>query len=316
MNTGLVLSGGIAKGAYQIGVLQTIQQYLPYDFFSHVSASSVGVLNAYAYLTDQLDAAEEIWKNQRYTGMVGFVRSFVKDSYLDTLMSTIRPKPFTHPCDFYISALSVSSLHLSYINIRDVSPENVWDYLKAGVALPPFRSPIKIQGERYVDGAMVDNIPVYPLVSHKPDLVLVQYFDRDNIAFESEDFSSCIIRLAFEEGKVLHDSFAFDRDSICKMIEIGRKATTDLIREYRLDSFDSLDEVSERIRNKAPVKQTLRITGDMLVNNLNIVARKLIRYSVMKHESPKPDGNPIVVVGKDTDHSIPKDEEGSHGDHV
>ena len=295
MNIGLVLSGGIAKGAYQIGVLQVFKQYLPYDFFSHVSASSIGVLNAYAYLTDQLDAAEEIWKSQNYTGMIGFVRSFVKDSYIDSLISKVQPKPLNHACNFYISALSLSTLHLSYINVKDVEPSEMWSYLKAGVALPPFRAPIKIHNERFVDGAMVDNIPVYPLVSHKPELVIVQYFDRESIVFESEDFSSHIIRLTFEEGKILHDSFAFDRQSICEMIEIGKTAAIQLIKEYQLDSFEAIADVYKHM-NKAPVKQAIRITGDMLVNNLNIVAKKLIRYSVMKDEGQLNKDNRIVII--------------------
>lgn len=296
MDVGLVLSGGIAKGAYQVGVLQVFRQCLPSDFFSHISASSVGVLNAYAYLTDQLEAAEEIWKNQKYTGMLGFIRSFVKDSYLDTLMSKIQPRPIGHACDFYISALSLSNFRLSYINVKNVAPDDMWTYLKAGVALPPFRAPVKIRGERFVDGAMIDNIPVYPLVAHQPDLTVVQYFDREDIVFENEAFNSRVIRLAFEEGKILHDSFAFDRQSVCEMIDVGKQTALRIIREYRLDDFDSLDDLYSRIRENTPAKQTMRITGDMLVNNFNVVAKKLIKYSVMKDEEQLPDSGKIVTV--------------------
>lgn len=294
MKAGLVLSGGIAKGAYQIGVLKVFSKYLPRDFFSHISASSIGVLNAYAYLTDQLNEAEEIWKNQNYSGMLGFIRSFMKDSYLDTLMSRIKAKPLNHPCDFYISALSISSMRLSYINVKDIAVEEMWNYLKAGVSLPPFRAPVKIKNDQYVDGAMVDNIPVYPLISHAPNLTIVQYFDNKDISFENEEFNDHVIQLTFTEEKIIHDSFAFDNASVCKMIDLGEKKALKMIKEYQLDNYETLDDIYKHI-NRTQTKHTVRVTGDMLVNNLNIVAKKLIKYSVVKNEELQGGNAPLVI---------------------
>ena len=62
MRIGLVLSGGMAKGAYQVGVLKAISEYILPQNFSYISSSSVGVLNSYAFVAGTLDKAEDTWK--------------------------------------------------------------------------------------------------------------------------------------------------------------------------------------------------------------------------------------------------------------
>ena len=64
MNIGLVLSGGMGKGAYQIGALRALNEFIPLKEIKYISCASVGVLNGYAYATDNLDVAEDIWKNK------------------------------------------------------------------------------------------------------------------------------------------------------------------------------------------------------------------------------------------------------------
>ena len=60
-NFGLVLCGGGAKGAYQIGALKAIAEY---DIsFNGFSGSSIGALNEVFYYTNSLDNLIEIWKD-------------------------------------------------------------------------------------------------------------------------------------------------------------------------------------------------------------------------------------------------------------
>lgn len=63
MRIGLVLSGRMGKGAYQIGALAAINEFFDPTDFKYVSAASIGVLNTYAYLTNNLSQASNIWKS-------------------------------------------------------------------------------------------------------------------------------------------------------------------------------------------------------------------------------------------------------------
>nr|WP_256440321.1 patatin-like phospholipase family protein [Sedimentibacter sp. zth1] len=62
-NYGLVLGGGGAKGAYQIGVLHALSHYEIYNEITAISGTSIGALNM--VLTQQLSTFEaiDIWKN-------------------------------------------------------------------------------------------------------------------------------------------------------------------------------------------------------------------------------------------------------------
>ena len=60
MNIGLVLSGGMAKGAYQIGALKALNNFVPLEEIKYISAASVGVLNGYAYATNNIENADTL----------------------------------------------------------------------------------------------------------------------------------------------------------------------------------------------------------------------------------------------------------------
>ncbi|MCL2415580.1 MAG: patatin-like phospholipase family protein, partial [Defluviitaleaceae bacterium] len=84
---GIVLSGGFAKGAYQIGILKAIREFFTHDQFSCISASSVGALNAYAFMVDKIGFAEDIWKNIDFKGFRKFLSIYVGSSYIDDAIS-------------------------------------------------------------------------------------------------------------------------------------------------------------------------------------------------------------------------------------
>ena len=60
MKIGLILSGGIAKGAYQVGVLRAVEEFFSLDEISYISAASVGALNAAAYAAGETKTADTI----------------------------------------------------------------------------------------------------------------------------------------------------------------------------------------------------------------------------------------------------------------
>jgi len=286
---GLVLSGGIAKGAYHIGILKAFREQLPRDFFCSISASSVGVLNGYAYLTDQLDAAENIWRTLNFNGPLGFARSFSKASYVDSLLKCFVTEGRPINGDFFVVSLSVPAMQLAYTNLRNVPLDKQSQYLTAGIALPPFRKPVLIDGTHHIDGAMVDNIPTLPLMRQNLDLVIVVYFDKQNFTFETPEFNSKVIRINFMDRSLLHDSFAFDENSVADMIERGHAAALEMIETFSLRNLPPIEWIYQKIEqmSRKAAAPTLRITGDILVNGLNSISKKLVQYRIIDYEAVK-----------------------------
>ena len=60
----LVLSGGGAKGAYQIGVWKALDEYHVSERISVVSGTSVGSLNAALFAAGDYEAARNLWNNE------------------------------------------------------------------------------------------------------------------------------------------------------------------------------------------------------------------------------------------------------------
>ena len=60
MRVGIVLAGGGAKGAYQVGVLKALEEFRIMPFVTDISGTSVGALNALAY-TQGYRQAQKTW---------------------------------------------------------------------------------------------------------------------------------------------------------------------------------------------------------------------------------------------------------------
>jgi len=63
-NFGLVLSGGGAKGAYQVGVWKALEDYGISNQITVISGTSVGALNAALFACSDLGEAEKLWREE------------------------------------------------------------------------------------------------------------------------------------------------------------------------------------------------------------------------------------------------------------
>ena len=69
---GLVLNGGGAKGAYQIGAWAALRQLELYEEITAVSGTSVGALNALLISQDDFDKAINVWKTIKQEDITPF----------------------------------------------------------------------------------------------------------------------------------------------------------------------------------------------------------------------------------------------------
>ena len=79
MNIGLVLSGGMAKGALQLSALYALSEFIPLEEIKYVCCASVGALNGYAYMTNKLERAKQMWSelcnSSKKMGLTQFLKS-------------------------------------------------------------------------------------------------------------------------------------------------------------------------------------------------------------------------------------------------
>lgn len=185
--TALVLGGGGAKGAYQIGAARALDALG--IGYCHAYGTSIGALNAAMLAQDDLDAAVSLWETLRLSDVVSpesialaeeaeamfsrpdklldFITRNAQKKGLDAkpLFSIVREaidekKLRASSMDFGLTATRFPSLSLVEKHLTDMTPGSVCDWLEASAACYPAIPMKQLDGERYLDGGFSDNVPV------------------------------------------------------------------------------------------------------------------------------------------------------------
>lgn len=274
---GIVLSGGLAKGAYQIGVLKAVEELVSRDAITMISASSVGALNAYAFMNGQLGEAESIWREMNFKTTTSFIRNVLHGPFLDECLGKIPLTDKFYSTEFYVTLLNTTQRKVDYINLQNLSPELCKRFARASVALPPFNKPMQVLNHSYFDGAIVDNIPISPFIGKNVDCIICIYFDDYNYKFENEDIDGKTIKINQQSDMFMKNVFLFKHEYIEKMIEDGYQYGKSVLSRFFTDgklSLSYLNDIKEF--NDDNEHKKWYITCEAVTKNLNKVTKKFL----------------------------------------
>lgn len=171
----LVLSGGGAKGAYQVGVLRRwlVEEERQYDIFCGIS---VGALNSAALAqvpkNDPVGAYKKlsgIWdrvENRKIRGwwFGWYLAALWKPSVYD---STPLEKWVAEELDPELIRTSGQKLRVGSTSwdtgnyhVADETSDNLRDWVVASASFPAFFKPVKIHGEEWTDGGVRNVTPL------------------------------------------------------------------------------------------------------------------------------------------------------------
>lgn len=178
----VVLSGGGAKGGYQIGAWQALREL---DFSPDIiTGTSVGSFNGALMVSDKYDEALDLWQN---IGMDCVFSQFAEkiednkqESYLMRLTKEALLKggaDFTPLQNRIINLVDEDAIRKSGIDfgivtttlpyikevrlfVDEMPQGQVTDYILASAAAFPLVRSHRIQGMKYIDGGYSDNMPV------------------------------------------------------------------------------------------------------------------------------------------------------------
>ena len=281
---GLLLSGGISKGAYQIGALEALNEYFGPGDFCCISAASIGVLNTYSFVTGELEHAKALWNSINPGGENTHLPSMLRSDFLQKSISGIvKSEPLSMP--FYMPLWNIKKGAVLYADISRFAPGMAYTYMRAGVAMPIYNRGVEIGGATYYDGGLIDNIPIYPISSYDMDYVICMYFDKCNYLFENYDFDKKVIKINFPSDRSILDSFRFNHAMITRMMIEGKACAKRVLDTVFARGIDDVEEIKRRIRilnarNKQ--EQKPRITGDVVVNNLDKFMLKYAKRKIVR----------------------------------
>ena len=238
---GIVLSGGGAKGAFEVGVLKVLLDKINKngDVLHSISGTSIGALNAAFVASGQFSDLERIWlmwdekncpliQTEWYGNWLSmFIRGYMYNS-----------EPLR---DFFIKNLNVGALMESpvkYLNtsvrlgdgelrlggnvFQKTNPDLAIKEIMASMAFIPGTESVTIDGVEYVDGGFRDTVPVKALIENSDKLDKIYII---NVNTKKRMWNNKIIK---NSNASLLGRFAFAYDEIIwdeanrSDIEIGR----------------------------------------------------------------------------------------------
>ncbi len=269
---GVVLAGGMNKGIYEIGCLQAIEEFFGKDSIEVISASSIGSLIAYSYSVGRTEKLVDIWKNLNVGKTARLLPRMISNNLVTTHLSDLVNENRPLDQQLYITLWNFTKMKAEYCLLNSCNTEILKDYMVAAMTVPIVNSSVRIHNNMYFDGALLDNIPVYPMLNKKVDYIFCIYFDGENYIFESDEFNKKVIKLnAFPVNKRLLDDFAFTPEKTDEMISYGYYYT-----KGRLQKIFGGDHIDLTAGEDLPAKATAtrRCTSDVLLKSLNIVMKR------------------------------------------
>lgn len=229
--TALVLSGGGAKGAFQVGVLQVLKEK-GYNF-DYISGISVGSLNGAMLSTDQFDELVQVWKNMTPSdvlikhSLLKIAREFLfyKMGIGKPPVSVYDNKPLRNLIRKYLIGKRASlPFHFGYVkletgeyvnaiirhtNNHEINEADI-DRVLASTAIPVMINPTYIGEWTCVDGGIRDNSPIKHLLPYEPDRMIIIPTKPVGGPIEPEE-SEDILQIAFRTINIMLDEI-FEED--------------------------------------------------------------------------------------------------------
>lgn len=250
MKTGISLSGGGARGIAHIGVLQALEENGIYpDIISGASAGAI--IGAFYASGMQPQQIFQLVRKSSLLRMFTFGipnRGITKLTYLKTLLEkNIVSESFEGLSKNLIASISNLNTGLS----EEVDSGPLYDVIVASASIPLVFQPVEINGQIYVDGGLLNNLPMNKLrksadfilgVNVMPDIevqnasiestigVATRSFQLSVIANTRPNFPYCDVLI---EPEKVHPYHVFQLNKYKEIYEIGYEKTLSLIPEIK-----------------------------------------------------------------------------------
>jgi NTE family protein len=170
----LVLSSGGARGYAHIGAIKVLKQY-GFNITS-ISGTSMGALVGGIYATGQLSQFEEwilsldIMEILKLTDFSISKKGIVKGKKIIERIKQIVPDRNIEDLAIPFCAVATDIIHGTEVIF---TKGDLYDAIRASIAIPTVFQPKKIDDHYYVDGGLLNPIPVDRVTRHEGDLLVV-----------------------------------------------------------------------------------------------------------------------------------------------
>lgn len=219
---GLVLDGGGARGAYQIGAWKALTE--AGVKICAVAGTSVGALNGALVCMGDVETAEHIWSDITFSHVMDVDDAwmealFQRENSVREIISEVKHlwaeggvditplKNMIHEyvdedkirksgIEFCLLTFSVSQMKELDVSISDIPAGLLEDFLLASAYLIGFKNE-KLHGQTYMDGGIINNCPVNSLLERGyKDLIQIRIYGPGRVKKPKTDEETKIYEIA------------------------------------------------------------------------------------------------------------------------
>ncbi len=257
---GLALSGGGAKGAFQVGVLDFLVEDKGLDFHV-IGGVSTGALQAAMVAQGDVKKLKQVWESLRseddiYHGRFGILGGLLGADSLynnDPLLKKIQQH--IEPGKIRKSGrklrIGVVSLQTGKYRLIRESTANLQKWILASTAIPVAFEPVAMKGEQYVDGGIRDITPLGAVLNERPN--------------------ACLVVLASPRG------IQKTRKHCPNLFKIGLRGLEIMVDEIFDNDLQNVEWVNELLGAWESAERTIRFTGNRRLKQSLKGLQKILR---------------------------------------
>jgi len=183
-NIALVLSGGGARGLAHVGV---INELVRQDFkITSIAGTSMGALVGGMYASEQLASFQEWICSLTKKDMLSMVdinlygKGFIKGEKIIEAINSEFNNRNIEDLKIPYCAVATDVIEGKEVHFTD---GRLFDAIRASIAIPTVFTPHELDGKYYVDGGLVNQVPINCVKRTKGDKVVVVYVNapKDNL---------------------------------------------------------------------------------------------------------------------------------------
>ena len=233
----LVLEGGGAKGAYQVGAYFALME-MGFDF-SKIVGTSIGAFNGAMFAQGDAYECFKAWKSLDFSAFENELQEIERDENLLTkIVEKLRQHDIRIPeltrspyplfklvdqfidedklresdVDFGICTVNVSDLKVDRLFKEDIEKGLLKDYIIASCYLPVFKLQ-RLHGKYFIDGGFASPAPM-EMIDDDTDIVLVRL---SKTPLKNIERANYIIKPSHDLGS----SLGFDKNRADDLIKLG-----------------------------------------------------------------------------------------------
>lgn len=269
---GLVLAGGGAKGAYQMGAWKALREMN--IGFDAIAGVSIGSINGALIAQGDFDRAMEMWESVSIDKGVNITEAlpdpenlFSKKNWGALFKEVIKKGGIdASPMEEYIKAyidekkIRENKIPLGIVTVQwaqkvnglelfidDIPEGELIDYLLASSSIPLVTN-IGPEGEKFLDGGVYDNTPVMTLKKRGYNrLIVIDIANIKGLAYNLNFTNSQVVYIKPYDTDDLGAAFDFDPELNKKRMQMGYLDTKKAFGELSGNIYHFLPQVFRQI---------------------------------------------------------------------